>query len=276
MAIIKHKIDPKNGYTVLDNTFIKDPSISFGAKGLMATLYSLPPNWNVTAKGLSTLSSNCYDSVRSILKELVDAGYLIKEKIKGERGRFAGFRYFIGNTTVTTGSVDVSPQTVNPAPVNPATVNPVPVNPATVFPEQLNTNELNTDGSNKEESNTDVSIIFSAGADGSGKRRARWREKKEKFTPPGVEEVREYCESHGLSVDAEHFVNYYSANGWRFGKSKMKDWKSAVVCWSKYGSGAKAEERREKKKVRNYGNFDTADFFRAAVNRTYGELKIEG
>lgn len=60
-----------------------------------------------------------------------------------------------------------------------------------------------------------------------GKTRAR------AFRPPTVQEVREYCQSRGNGISAERFVDHYSANGWKVGKSPMKDWKAAVRNWEK-------------------------------------------
>lgn len=50
---------------------------------------------------------------------------------------------------------------------------------------------------------------------------------------PTVEEVKEYCKERNNSVDAETFVDFYSAKGWLIGKNKMKDWKAAVRTWEK-------------------------------------------
>lgn len=52
-----------------------------------------------------------------------------------------------------------------------------------------------------------------------------------RFFPPSVDEVREYCKERGNSVDPVRFVDYYTANGWMVGKSKMKNWKAAVRTW---------------------------------------------
>lgn len=54
-----------------------------------------------------------------------------------------------------------------------------------------------------------------------------------RFTPPTVDEVAEYCRSRGNQVDAERFVDHYTANGWKVGRNAMKDWKAAVRTWEK-------------------------------------------
>lgn len=56
-----------------------------------------------------------------------------------------------------------------------------------------------------------------------------------KFTPPTLEEVKEYIGSKGYSVDPERWFAFYQSNGWRVGKNPMKDWKAAVVTWTRNG-----------------------------------------
>lgn len=53
-----------------------------------------------------------------------------------------------------------------------------------------------------------------------------------RFAPPTLDEVREYCDASGKTVDAERFVDFYSSKGWMVGKSKMKDWRAAVRSWA--------------------------------------------
>lgn len=54
-----------------------------------------------------------------------------------------------------------------------------------------------------------------------------------RFSPPSVEQVKEFICSKGYSVDADHFVNYYQSQGWHVGKNKMKDWQAAVRTWER-------------------------------------------
>ena len=52
-----------------------------------------------------------------------------------------------------------------------------------------------------------------------------------KFVPPSVEDVRAYCLERSNRIDPQQFVDFYTANGWMVGKSKMKDWRAAVRTW---------------------------------------------
>ena len=55
--------------------------------------------------------------------------------------------------------------------------------------------------------------------------------KRKRFTPPSVEEVRAYCLERKNGIDAQNFVDYYTARNWYIGKTKMSDWKAAVRTW---------------------------------------------
>lgn len=54
-----------------------------------------------------------------------------------------------------------------------------------------------------------------------------------RFTPPTIDEVRDYCIERGNNVDADTFVNFYESKGWKVGKEPMKDWKAAVRTWER-------------------------------------------
>ena len=54
-----------------------------------------------------------------------------------------------------------------------------------------------------------------------------------RFIAPSIEEVQEYIDENGYSVDAERFIDYYTSNGWMVGKNHMKDWKATVRNWER-------------------------------------------
>lgn len=55
-----------------------------------------------------------------------------------------------------------------------------------------------------------------------------------RFVPPTVEEVQAYCAERGNKVDAQRFVDFYTANGWHQGRGKpIKDWRAAVRTWER-------------------------------------------
>ena len=58
-------------------------------------------------------------------------------------------------------------------------------------------------------------------------------EKRIVFIKPTIQEVQDYMKQIEYNGDAEYFINYYQSKGWVVGKSKMKDWKSAIQTWKK-------------------------------------------
>ena len=71
--------------------------------------------------------------------------------------------------------------------------------------------------------------------------------KTKRFSPPSVEDVAAYCQERKNDIDADAFVDYYSARNWTMGKTKMKDWKAAVRTWerNRKGGGSNAYGRPE-------------------------------
>lgn len=57
--------------------------------------------------------------------------------------------------------------------------------------------------------------------------------KRERFTPPTLQEVRDYCAEKGYTFDPEAFWSFYESKGWKVGRNPMKSWKAACVTWQK-------------------------------------------
>ena len=50
--------------------------------------------------------------------------------------------------------------------------------------------------------------------------------------PPTKEMVEQYISDKGYSIEADRFIDYYEANGWKVGKNKMKDWQATLRGWA--------------------------------------------
>jgi hypothetical protein len=118
----------------------------------------------------------------------------------------------------------------------------------------VGTTQDTTVGSKVEKSKVEESNVISNDITKGAKTRKR-------FIKPTVEEVREYCQERGNTVDPDTFVNFYESKGWVVGKSPMKDWKSAVRTWER--------SRTEKTPPQEtYSSFETDEFFQAALEQT--------
>lgn len=70
--------------------------------------------------------------------------------------------------------------------------------------------------------------------------------KEKAFIKPTIKEISEYCRERKNNISAEQFYDFYESKGWFVGKSKMKDWKSAVRTWERNNF---SKEQPKKKKV---------------------------
>lgn len=93
--------------------------------------------------------------------------------------------------------------------------------------EQCKTNanamqDISKEKERKEKERKDISIIEGEKA-----------KTVKRFCPPTLQEVQSYIQEKGYSIDAEAFIAFYESKGWMVGKNKMKDWRMAIVTWSK-------------------------------------------
>ena len=71
--------------------------------------------------------------------------------------------------------------------------------------------------------------------------------KRKRFTPPTVDEVREYCLERNNGIDPEAFTAFYASKGWKVGNSQMKDWKQAIITWEKREQREHPQQQKPKK-----------------------------
>ena len=72
--------------------------------------------------------------------------------------------------------------------------------------------------------------------------------KRKRFTPPTVDEVREYCLERNNGIDPEAFTAFYASKGWKVGNSQMKDWKQAIITWEKREQREHPQQQKPKKR----------------------------
>lgn len=87
------------------------------------------------------------------------------------------------------------------------------------------------------------------------------KEKPQKrFTPPTVEEVRQYCTERGNNIDPEYFVAYNENREWKLSNGrKMKDWKLAIVTWEKNGFSRSSNTPAKTVTAQQYSQRDYSD-----------------
>lgn len=124
-SIIRGK---RQGFTVLYNSVLRDNRLSLKTKGLFAIMQSFPDSWEYNVKGLSSRVGIGRDGIRGCLRELEDAGYLLREQQHGAQGRFSCTTYVLQDQA----PLEKPPLTEKPSTVKPSTDKPSPVNPTQV------------------------------------------------------------------------------------------------------------------------------------------------
>ena len=80
MAELKKNL--QTGYTHVNNEIFHDKNISYKAKGLFCQMLSLPENWDFKENSIKALATDGISSVRTVLKELMEKGYLVRKPIR--------------------------------------------------------------------------------------------------------------------------------------------------------------------------------------------------
>ena len=112
MAVFR--VNKTRDYTVMSNYHLRDKSLSCKACGLLSKMLSLPENWDYTTRGLAQICKDGVDSIGSALKELEEHGYLIRNRIRDERGRMVDTEYIIYETPHLPLPDAACPDTENP------------------------------------------------------------------------------------------------------------------------------------------------------------------
>ena len=148
MAVFR--INKTRDYTVMSNHHLRNTSLSLKAKGLLSLMLSLPDNCDYTTKGLAAICKDGIDSICSAVKELEQHGYIVRERVRNDKGQLTTIEY----------TVLEQPEQEKPKRENPVLDNPVLGNPEQGCPEQENPAQLNTNISNKELSSTNTSTTY--------------------------------------------------------------------------------------------------------------------
>jgi len=134
--------------------------LSLKSKGLLSVMLSLPEDWDYTLKGLACISKDGVDAIREAVRELERAGYIVRTRMRNEKGQLKNTEYVIYERPVPVSQkpveetpVQESPMLENPMQDNPVQESPAQATPVQGNPTQLITNQLRTYESNTQRSN---------------------------------------------------------------------------------------------------------------------------
>lgn len=111
---------PEANFYMLNKAISEDARLSWAARGLLVFLLGKPDHWEVSTHHLINQTADCLgkssgrDSVRGLIRELEQAGYLQIALERTESGEFGGRSYTVSEV----------PATEKPGPDEPSPANP--------------------------------------------------------------------------------------------------------------------------------------------------------
>ena len=86
---------------------LENPKLSWKAKGILAYLLSLPDDWQIYESELVKHAKDGRDSLKKGMQELINAGYIYRERIRNEKGQLKGYNYLVYEVPNQSGFSDV-------------------------------------------------------------------------------------------------------------------------------------------------------------------------
>lgn len=94
----------ESDYFIAPNAWMRDPNLSFKAKGLLAYFMTHQAGYVITFNQIVAQTSDGKSAIRSAIEELVTNGYLLTERTVNERGFNAGMSYTLVNPSTSLNS----------------------------------------------------------------------------------------------------------------------------------------------------------------------------
>lgn len=95
MSKIRRVNRPADRFAMISNAFLRDPRLSFHARGVGAWMLSHASGWECTTEGVAREAGVGRDQVRRALRELEAAGYLRRTRVRLAGGKLGPMEYEI-------------------------------------------------------------------------------------------------------------------------------------------------------------------------------------
>lgn len=224
--VARIKVEKKQtNFTIVPNEILQSKDLSLQAKGLIAQCLSFPDNWNYSINGLVAVVKEGKTAVMNTIKELERHGYVKRNRIHDENGKFAGIEYVITDCPNLdkphTGNLNMVKTQVN----QPYAGKPNMVKPNTDKPISENQPQNNT--IYKKENNINNNIVLD------------------------INIINDYIDKNNLKfVNAREFYNYYSQRGWKTNADEpITNWQALLVNWNNRNKIRIEEERERQRKI---------------------------
>lgn len=155
MAVMR--VEKTANYTVMANYHLRDNRLSLKAKGLLSVMLSLPPEWDFTLRGLTSISKEGISAIRAAINELEESGYVLRARVRNEIGQLTDTEYTIYEQPQIASHYDEDkkPDSASPICEKPTLENPTLDNltlgkPTLETPMLVNRTQLSTNKKKKE------------------------------------------------------------------------------------------------------------------------------
>lgn len=219
MAVFR--VEKTRDYTVMANHHLRNTKLSLKAKGLLSLMLSLPEDWDYTTKGLACICKDGIDSINTTIKELEVNGYIIRRRLRNEKGQLTTTEYTIFEKPQTIDNSESSPKGGNPILDNPMLgkpiqekpilEKPIQAKPILENPNQLSTNILKTNILNTNILNTDLLNMDVSNPNQSNPHQSsRERQKPMGYDEIGCDSVEEVKEMVLKNLEYEYIKNEHN------------------------------------------------------------------
>lgn len=224
--VARIKVEKKQtNFTIVPNEILQSKDLSLQAKGLIAQCLSFPDNWNYSINGLVAVVKEGKTAVMNTIKELERHGYVKRNRIHDENGKFAGIEYVITDYP----NLD-KPHTENMNMVKTQVNQPYAGKPNMVKPntdKPISENQPQNNTIYKKENNINNNIVLD------------------------INIINDYINKNNLKfVNAREFYNYYSQRGWKTNANEpITNWQALLVNWNNRNKIRIEEERERQRKI---------------------------
>lgn len=185
------RVEKTKNYTVMANYHLRDKRLSLKAVGLLSKMLSLPEEWDYTTRGLAAICKDGVDAIGAALKELETCGYLVRHRLRDDRGRMRDTEYVIYE----------SPHTALPDTENPYLDNPDMDKPDTENPAQLSKDISDSQKEKNKNGSSIHSIPFPSGEEETPKPETKRKDAKLEEMARYRELIKENIEYDALRHD---------------------------------------------------------------------------
>lgn len=207
--------DVPSEWFIAGRELFQDMNVSLEARAIVGYVLSRPPNWKVRVRDLMRQGDIGRDKLRRIFRELLQNGYMKRERLQGRNGRF-DWRFTV--SSVRKFGVYEKPCTEKPATAEPATAD-------TSIYKEKNLQKKEPKGSRSSKSDSRERRSLEKGVPLPIEHQTL----SEEWRTAGLKVLGDYVRVYSVESEFDEFVDHYTSVT---GKALLRsDWRKAWLNW---------------------------------------------